>query len=80
MASYMGPDLKPEDCHVVFIQPDRHTIVANCDPDRPDAWRAPNVIDILHLLAKNFADRIVLVRVENRYWRIMEDTILPITS
>jgi hypothetical protein len=76
----MGPELKPEKCHVVFIQPDRHTIVANCDPDRPQAWRAPAVLEMLHWLAKSFADRIVLVRVENRFWRIMEDSIMPITS
>ena len=80
MAPYMGPELKPEICHVVFIQPDRHTIVANCDPDQPQAWRAPPVLDMLHWLAKSFADRVVLVRVENRFWRIMEDSILPITS
>jgi hypothetical protein len=80
MAPYMGPDLKPSECHVVFLQPDRHTVVANCDPDRPDAWRAPHVIDVLHLLARNFADRVVLVRVENRFWRITKDSILSITS
>jgi len=80
LAPYMGPELKPEQCHVVFFQPDRQTIVANCDPDRPDAWRAPHVIDMLHMMARNFADRVVLVRVENRFWRIMEDSILPITS
>jgi hypothetical protein len=38
------------------------------------------VIDILHLLARNMPDRVVLVRVENRFWRILEDAILPITS
>jgi hypothetical protein len=80
MAPYMGPDLKPDKCHVVFFQSDRHTIVANCDPDWPDAWRARHVIDVLHQLARNFADRIVLVRVENRFWRILEDAIVPITS
>jgi hypothetical protein len=80
LAPYMGPELKPEKCHVVFAQPDPHTIVANCDPDWPQAWRAPAVLAMLHGLAKSFADRIVLVRVENRFWRIMEDAILPITS
>jgi uncharacterized protein len=80
MAPYMGPELKPDQCHVIFFQPDRHTIVANCNPDRPDAWRAPQVIDMLHLLARNFADRIVLVRVEDRFWRVTKDAIVPITS
>ena len=54
--------------------------MANCDPDQPEAWRAPAVMDLLHQLAMNFADRIVLVRVENRFWRILEDSVLPITS
>jgi hypothetical protein len=79
-APYLGPDLKPDKCHVVLFQPDRHTIVASCDPDWPDAWRAPAVIATLHQLARNFADRVVLVRVENRFWRIMADSIVPITS
>jgi hypothetical protein len=79
-APYMGPDLKPEKCHVVFFQPDAESIVANCDPLWPDAWRAPAVIDILYLLARNMPDRVVLVRVENRFWRILEDSIFPITS
>jgi hypothetical protein len=80
MSAQMGPDLKPDKCHIVFFQPDSRTMVANCDPDWPDAWRAPNVIAFLHALARAFADRIVLVRVENRYWRILEAGIVPITS
>ena len=81
MAPYMGEELKPERCHVVFSMPyDDHTIVANCDPRAPDAWRAPHVIEMLHLLARAFAQRIVLVQVEQRYWRILEDKIVPITS
>jgi uncharacterized protein len=79
-AAVMGPDLKPDKCHVVFYQPDDHTIGANCDPLRPDAWRAPNVIDALHRLARIFPDQTVLVWVENRFWRIFEDTIVPTTS
>jgi hypothetical protein len=80
MAPYMGEELKPERCHVVFFQPDADTIVANCDPRAPNAWRAPHVMEMLHVLARTFAQRIVLVRVENRYWRILEDTVVPITS
>ncbi|HLH96482.1 MAG TPA: hypothetical protein VKW08_15305 [Xanthobacteraceae bacterium] len=79
-AAYMGPELRPDRCHVVFMQPDRDTILACCDVATPEAWRAPPVLAMLHLLAKNFADRIVLVRVENRMWRVLEDKILPITS
>jgi hypothetical protein len=80
MAPYMGEELKPERCHVVFFQPDADTIVANCDPRAPNAWRAPHVLEMLHALARTFAQRIVLVRVENRYWRILEDAVVPITS
>lgn len=81
MAPYMGEELKPERCHVVFSMPyDDHTIVANCDPRAPDAWRKPYVMEMLHFLARAFPQRIVLVQVEQRYWRILEDRIVPITS
>ena len=55
-------------------------MVANCDPDHPDAWRAPAVIEILHSIGVAFAERVVLVRVENRFWRITADAVVPITS
>jgi hypothetical protein len=81
MAPYMGEELKPERCHVVFCLPyDADTIVANCDPRAPDAWRTPHVMEMLHFLARVFPQRIVLVQVESRYWRILEDRIVPITS
>jgi hypothetical protein len=77
----MGPDLKPDRCHVMLYQSDAYTMVANVDPDWPEAWRAPNVISFLHRLARALGDtRIVLVRVENRFWRIVGDSIIPITS
>jgi hypothetical protein len=79
-ADYMGPELRPDRCHVVLLLPDRDTILACCDAEVPEAWRAPAVIGMLHLLARNFADRIVLVKVANRMWRVLEDAILPITS
>jgi len=81
LAPYMGEELKPERCHVVFCQPYEHTdtIVANCDPRAPDAWRTPQVMEMLHFLAR-VSQRIVLVQVENRCWRILEDRIVPITS
>jgi hypothetical protein len=80
MAPYLGPELRPDLCHVVLFQPDAHTIVASCDPQWPDAWRAPQVMPTLHQIARSFADRVVLVRVENRFWRILEDKVVPITS
>ena len=79
-APYMGPELRPDRCHVVFLRPDRDTILACCDAEQPEAWRASPVIDMLRLLAKSFADEIVLVRVEQRLWRVLEDSIIPITS
>jgi hypothetical protein len=78
-APFMGPDLKPDKCHVV-IYFESNAIVANCDPDKPDAWRMPNVLNMLHGVAHKFGDYVVLVRVENRLWRILPDRILSITS
>ena len=37
-------------------------------------------MEMLHFLARVFPQRIVLVQVDNRYWRILEDGIAPITS
>jgi hypothetical protein len=74
LAPYMCEELKPERCHVVFCQPydNTDTIVVNCDPRAPDAWRTPHVMEMLYPLARVFPQRIVLVQVENRYWRILE--------
>ena len=49
----MGPDLKPENCHVVFFQLNAQNIVATCDVNHPGAWREPNVIAFLHSLARS---------------------------
>src|ERR1700730_5992563 len=38
MDPHMGPDLKPENCHVVLFQRDGQNVFASCDPDYPDAW------------------------------------------
>jgi uncharacterized protein len=77
----MGPDLKPNQCHVMLYRSDEWTMVANVDPGWPQAWRAPNVISALHRLASSLGDGwIVLVRVENKFWRITDDSIIPITS
>jgi hypothetical protein len=78
----MGPDLKPDECHVVMYEP-RNTkiIIAYCDPDHPDAWRQPNVINFLHWAAKSLGpDWKVTVRVENRAWRITEGSVWPIAA
>ena len=74
----MGPDLKPENCHVVFYQRGGNHIVGTCDADYPDAWRKPNVIAFLHRLAKaNAPHRKVILMEKGRTWFITENDILP---
>jgi hypothetical protein len=75
---YMGPDLKPENCHVVFYQRGEHHIVGTCDADYPDAWRKPNVIAFLHRLAKvNAPHRKVILMEKGRTWFVTETAIVP---
>jgi hypothetical protein len=75
---YMGPDLKPENCHVVFYQRGDQHIVATCDAAYPDAWRAPNVVDFLHRLAKaNAPRRKVILMEKSRIWFVTENAIVP---
>src|SRR5947208_9326852 len=70
----MGPDLKPDKCHVVLMwQDSRRILFADCDPDRPDAWRAPNVISALRQAAKKLdAGWRVVAAVGPRPWLITE--------
>jgi uncharacterized protein len=75
---YMGPDLKPENCHVVFYQRSEQHIVATCDAAYPDAWRKPNVIEFLHRLAKAHAPhRKVILMEKDRHWYVTENAIVP---
>ena len=75
---YMGPDLKPENCHVVFYQRGENHIVGTCDAAYPDAWRAPNVIEFLHRLAKaNAPARKIIVLEKGRTWFVTENAIVP---
>ena len=74
----MGPDLKPENCHVVFYQQGEHHIVATCDAAYPDAWRKPNVSELLHRLARSLGPhRKVIVVEEGRTWFVTERGIVP---
>jgi hypothetical protein len=74
----MGPDLKPENCHVVFDQKDEQNIFATCDANYPDAWRAPNVIEFLHRLAGSIGPtRKVIVLEKGRTWFVTENAIVP---
>ena len=74
----MGPDLKPENCHVVFYQKNALDIVATCDPNYPDAWRKPNVVAFLHRLASAIGpNRKVIVLEKGRTWFATENAIVP---
>ena len=74
----MGPDLKPENCHVVFDQKDGQNIFATCDANYPDAWRAPNVVEVLHRLANAIGpNRKVIVLEKGRTWFVTESAIVP---
>jgi hypothetical protein len=77
----MGPELKPENCHVVFYQRSEQHIVASCDANYPDAWRKPHVIEFLHRLAKaNAPRRKVIVTEKGRTWFVTEDAIVPVDT
>ena len=75
---YMGPDLKPENCHVVLYQLTGQNIVAMCDADYPDAWRKPNVTAFLHHLARTTGpQRKVILMEKGRTWFVTESAIVP---
>jgi hypothetical protein len=78
----MGPELKPDKCHVVLMDlPEFRVLVAGCDPDQPDAWRAPDVINFLRSLAMRIAPGWrVVAAVEKRTWLITERAILSDTG
>jgi hypothetical protein len=75
---HMGPELKPDKCHVVLMeQTESRVLVADCDPDRPDAWRAPDVINLLRLLAMRLGPGWkVFAAVEQRTWLVTEHAIM----
>jgi hypothetical protein len=74
----MGPDLKPENCHVVFDQKDEQNIFATCDANYPDAWRAPNVLAFMHRLARAIGPtRKVILLEKGRTWFVNQDAIVP---
>ena len=74
----MGPDLKPENCHVVFYQINGQNIVATCDANYPDAWRKPNVIEFLHRLAATCGpNRRVILMERGQTWFVTENAVVP---
>jgi hypothetical protein len=77
----MGPDLKPENCHVVFFQLNAQNIVASCDADHPGAWRKPNVTAFLHALARSAGpNRRVILMEKGRTWFVNENAIVPVDT
>ncbi len=74
----MGPDLKPDQCHVVFYQMNAENIVASCDADYPDAWRVPHVLEFLHYLARSLGpNRKVIILEEGKTWVVTERGVVP---
>ena len=75
----MGPDLKPENCHVIFDQKDAYNIFATCDANYPDAWRAPNVIAFMHRLASSIGPnrKVIVLEKGGRTWFVTENAVVP---
>jgi hypothetical protein len=77
----MGPELKPDKCHVIFHQQGGQNIVATCDSDYPDAWREPNVLEFLrHLVVSLGPSRKVIVMEKGRVWYATKDGFAPADS
>ena len=75
----MGPDLKPEVCHVVTYQRVGQHIVATCDADYPGAWRAPNVLEFLQRLARVNAPKYKVILMEKgQTWYVNEQGVVPV--
>jgi hypothetical protein len=74
----MGPNLKPEKCHVVMVElTDSRLLMAECDPDLPDAWRAPAVINFLRQAAAMLgSDWRVYAAVKGQRWLVTQDAIV----
>ena len=74
----MGPEFKPDKTHVVIWQWDDSTsLFADCDPDYPDAWRAPR-----SSIFRQTAGKIgpsgwkIIAAVEKQTWLVTEHAIL----
>jgi hypothetical protein len=77
----MGPDLKPENCHVVISQQNEQNIIATCDADYPEAWRAPNVLEFLHHLAEVIGpQRKVILMQKGHTWFVTPDAVVPVDT
>jgi hypothetical protein len=75
----MGPEFKPDKTHVVIWQwDDSHILFADCDPDYPDAWRAPKIINFLRQTAGKIGPSgwKIIAAVEKQTWLVTEHAIL----
>jgi hypothetical protein len=74
----MGPELKPEVTHVVIWEwSARRVVLADCDLDHPDAWRAPAVINFLRQTAAKLPSGwLVVAKLGRQSWRITPTAIL----
>ncbi|HEY6255965.1 MAG TPA: hypothetical protein VIY51_09265 [Xanthobacteraceae bacterium] len=73
----MGPQLKPEITHVVIWEwVAGRCVLADCDPDYPDAWHAPAVINFLRQTAKKLPSGWkVVAKLGQQTWRVTQDAI-----
>jgi hypothetical protein len=77
----MGEDLKPENCHVVFSQQNEQNIIATCDADYPEAWRAPNVLAFLHHVAASIGpQRKVILMEPGRTFFVTPSAVVPVDT
>jgi len=74
----MGPELKPEVSHVVIWEwRAGRVVLADCDLDHPDAWRAPAVINFLRQTAAKLPPGwLVVAKLGRQSWRITPAAIL----
>ena len=74
--------MRPDRCHVVLMwEVDKRLLIAACDPGRPDAWRAPNVLGVLRQFAiKMAADWKVVVMIGKQKWLVTEHAVISETG
>jgi hypothetical protein len=75
----MLPDeLRPDRCHVILTSNLDGGVTAICSPDRPEAWRAPIMLALLHHLARN--DIFVAVNCGKRKWLIGAERVSEVPA
>ena len=75
----MAPEFKPDKTHVVIWEwAAARILFADCDPDRPDAWRSPQVINFLRQTASRIGPSgwKVFAAVKKQVWLVTEHSIL----